>query len=447
MDTLWSCVITIIILCFIGVSVWLLWKRASPSKKFKGGGIKMTGGDPFEPLVSNFNALIADLVYKRYISDSMLKSDDPEQIKAFMAAPPNARREWYLKTTGHPVPTEEEFIAANEAISVWRAHVEHGLGLNSVDPLNTMQTFVDSAFATENETIIYSALDSCMKSPYAHIWARVNGSNEHINTAFNSLIGTDYLARLFYIFHKSTEELGVMALAADLINDEANAILTAFEYDDMLSYLYIVLLSIQLPQMLTQDLLAWAAQQAQLEQAQLERLPQVYERAQALAKLTPQNTMNFMKNIAYCLLSLAQKFSTKEVPVELVRTSLTAAGTVYNVYHTADVVTSNPLYKWQSLERIFEFINDDAVGAAVREIADPILADTEFIQSSGAITFGSPGTVDFDYIAKTINNPGLTNTIFTAQIGALGQSIADGDANNTYLIASSLVEPYVPLPG
>lgn len=52
MDTLWSCVITIIILCFIGVLVWLLWKRASPSKKFKGGGIKMTGGDGIDVFIN-----------------------------------------------------------------------------------------------------------------------------------------------------------------------------------------------------------------------------------------------------------------------------------------------------------------------------------------------------------------------------------------------------------
>ncbi len=475
MDTLWSCVIVIIILCFIGVLVWLLLRKSiSPNKKFKGGGIKMTGGDPFAPLVLSFMVSLADLDYKRNVSASMTVMS-PDHVAAFTALSPDEQREQLRRSLSSPnitvlteeafttlpteqavmmvseqtfatpplergviiVPTEQAVISANEVISEWCAHVEHGIGLNGATQDVTMQTFVESAFATGNKIVIRIALDSCMKSPYAYVWARAIVSGNPIELIFRDLIETDYLARLFYIFHEPTDTFGSNVITNDLMSDGADAIRIAIEYDELQGYLCSVLMSmvpaLQEPlASLLQTAPQLIAQMEQLVQKALELMPLELEWAQT--SLPDMIRKNVMKNRAYCLLSVAQKMFTNGSPLTV--PLLAAAFAAYLAYHT--VTGEDYLSRWQSLEEISAFINhDDSFGRAVLQFVIAIILNG-LLQSVPVIATIDPGAIDFDYISKAIGDSSITNGIFAAQYEAL--KVAP-DPYTAYEIASRLVEP------
>ena len=400
MDTLWSCVITIIILCFIGVLIWLLLRKSiSPNKKFKGGGIKMKGGMTLEEAAG---ALVG------MVDPNNLDQDyPPEFLEAaliiLITFPPDVQLD--------EVASRARYLA-NIVFSRWRICVEHGFGMLENGPDVILNDYISRALATGNVVVIRSALDSCMKSPFAYEWSLLYDTDSPVEQHFRDLINTDYLARLFYIFHQMGGEFGANVIISDLNSDEANAILTAIKHDGVVEYLCRILTSIQLEE--------------------------------------PQ----FLKNKAYCLLSLAQKLATHGSPAT--GDILTAAAGTYNAYYKS--VEPSPLVIWQSLEKISEFINNDydPFSVAVSQLAQNILGSPATAAQSAAAIINEtsdPGIVDFDYITRSINNLDYTLAIFDMQSTMLNGALSAATTNKTpqnlyniYALASNLVELPIPEP-
>ena len=165
MNTVWSCIITILVLCFIGVSLWLLIRKyASPNKKLKGGGIKMHGGDPVEELQGAINVLM----------------------------------EYY--GGGRPSNIEEQEVLnkANIVFSKWISVVASS-NEDIGDVVRTAVTLVEKTMESEKEEIIVPALSACMKSLYAFYIANIIKASPVIVEFYRARLETDYLARLFFM--------------------------------------------------------------------------------------------------------------------------------------------------------------------------------------------------------------------------------------------------------
>lgn len=192
MSTLWCCIVTIIVLCFIVVSLWLLLRKHSPpNKKLKGGGMKMKGGGPVEELQAAIAILMA-------YPDGAL----PETLEDL-----------------------KELNKANIVFSEWISVVANG----SESPENVVEMatiLAEMAISSEKENIIVPALSACMKSPYAFYIANTIKDNPTINEFYSHRLETDYLARLYVIITGQESDPGVYEY--DILNG-ANAIRAAYK--------------------------------------------------------------------------------------------------------------------------------------------------------------------------------------------------------------------------
>lgn len=190
MNTLWSCVTTLIILCFIGILIWLLLrKRISHNKKLKGASIKIKGGLTTEEAASILEA--------QFSPDVENKPDLNTLIRAALVIIIENNNQNFI-----PENSDMQNILnmANLTFSTLLTAIINGHGVNNEeDVMPTVESLIIPAMQTENLQIIGPVLFAVMKSPRAPDITNAINENEGIRAFYTERVDYDYLARTFFM--------------------------------------------------------------------------------------------------------------------------------------------------------------------------------------------------------------------------------------------------------
>lgn len=419
MNTIWSCIVTIIILYLIVVLLWLLLQKyVSPNKKLKGGGIKMKGGEgPVDDLRTAIHYLIIQQIFFMWQALLMQISEDqrasftvtPEVQQAlFMSMSPGQQalfnampeeQQALFMTPPDELPDLDKLKTANIIFSGWLSVVANGDTISNMNQITTATTLVEAALGSMNETIITPVLSACMKSPYAFYIANTIKDNPIIPDFYQSRLETDYLARLFCM---SIDGLfgGELILRDIYYGGEAiKYIVRNINFihghvsDDDFGVMHTHYMSI---------------------------IGYVIGEAENIA--TSFNTLdsidngNTLKNLVSCLMYIGMQLAIPD-----------AVAAAFGIYGTVI-----PVFAWLCADEIC-----DIEGFGIR---DDMINEEIF----AFLALNYPGMVDFGHIAEQPGvSPDQYMIIFTTQINVLAEFSSSGDHVRTYEIASSLVDPNI----